>query len=153
LKGDEPGAVSPTDLGLLDAIRLVSGPGVSSGELIGRLTDEGLRSAPSNRARSQAVATIVLAVSDPKSVSARARAQLAGFQPGAALHATGAILSDNAVDRQATGEAALLILEAGSTDTLTSADRALFLRALVRAGLAQSARSIALDGLVALMRR
>ena len=155
LKVDEPGAVSPADMAILDAIHAAGSPEHAVGEVLDRLIDQGDRFAVADRSRAQAAAAILFGIINPKPtpLSSMARARLAAFQPGPAQHVAGALLAETAVERQAAGEVALLTLIASSADNLGAADRALLLRALSRVGLGRQARSIAMDGLIPLIRR
>jgi hypothetical protein len=157
LKRDGPGAPSAVNLSLLDAVRAVTAPQRPAGQVLDQLVDEGTRSAPADALRAQGGALILFGVSgdaDLGGLSALARQQLSRFEPGPARHVAAALVALAAAARNAPGEAALATLSAAGAEaenvSLAPAERSLFLRSLVRAGLATDARSIALDGLLAL---
>ena len=155
LKSTEPGAASPVDLIILDAIRATAAPDHPITEIMDRLLDTGDQVPQADRVRGQAAAAILFGLSDPGGapLTSRQRARLAGLQAGPATHAAAIMVADAAVERGATGEVAILTLtSAASGERLGVSDRALLLRDLCRVGLSRQARSVALDGLTALMR-
>lgn len=160
LKRDEPGGPSAVSLSLLDAVHVVTAPRRSAGQVLDQLVDEGARAAPADAVRAQGAALILFGVSEDPGIgglSPLARQQLVHFEPAPAHHVAAALLALDAAARNAPGEAGLATLATTSADgsgaALAPAERALFLRSLVRAGLAADARSIALDGLLALAGR
>jgi hypothetical protein len=157
LKRDEPGAAPALTLSLIDAVRAVTTPSHPVGEVLDRLVEAGSRATPAESPRAQGAAVILFGVADPTggTLSPLARLQLSLFEPGAAHHVGPALVAFAAVARNAAGEVALLTLEAAGTDAaaLSPSERALFLRPLTRAGMATEARSIAVDGLLALAGR
>ncbi len=158
LTRDGTSATPALTLALIDAVRAVATPGRPVGEVMDRMVDTGSRAAPSDALRAQGAALILFGIGDPAGtdLSPQARLQLSRFEPGPARHAGAALVAFAAAARSAPGEVALLTLAAAQTDgtaPLAPAERSLFLRPLVRIGLAAEARSLALDGLLALAGR
>jgi hypothetical protein len=157
LTRDGPDAAPALTLSLIDAVRAVASPGRPVGEVLDRLVDAGSRATPADSLKAQGAAVILFGVGDPAGadLSPLARLQLSRFEPGPAHHVGPALVAFAAVARGAAGEVALLTLSAAGTDgsSFSPAERSLFLRPLTRAGLAAEARSIAVDGLLALAGR
>ncbi len=158
LTRDGATATPAVTLALIDAVRTVAVPGRPGGEVLDRLVDAGNRAPSAEALRAQGAALILFGVGDPTGadLSPLARLQLSRFEPGAAHHVGPALLAHAAAARGAAGEVALLTLDAAGTDAaapLAPAERALFLRPLTRVGLVTEARTLALDGLLALAGR
>jgi hypothetical protein len=148
----ENDAAAALDLALLDAMIAVA-DGRPAGPVLDRLVERGGIGDPKLRARAQAAALLLAATGQP--LSATARAQFAAFDvpAGKATPARLAALARAGAERR-TGEAAILGLSITQQQGpgLTVADRAWIVAALAQAGLAEEARALALEGLIALQR-
>jgi hypothetical protein len=151
LTGD--GAASPVDLAILDA-----GIAVASGrpdaQTLDRLAERGAVADPKTRARPQGATAIFAATQGP--MNAQARGEFVRFDLGRSDPAAKLMALDMAADAGAKGETALIALwiaEGGGAAGPDPADRARIVKALAKAGFADEARAVALEGLISLQSR
>jgi hypothetical protein len=142
--------VGVVDLALLDAVREMAAVEKKAPGTAAALVKAGAENIGSDQARAQTSAVLLAAFDAQLSgLSSVERARFAAFRTGPAMKAAAALAALAAAEKGAAGEAVLMTLDAASEKGLTPSDRALFIRALSRAGLDRNARSIALDGLLA----
>lgn len=143
--------VSGVDLALLDAVRDMGAVEPKVSKTAGALVKVGAETVGTEQTRAQTGAVLMAAFDSRFSgLSPAQRATFAAFRAGSAVKLAAALTALSAADKGAPGEAALATLDAATETGLAAADRALFIRALGHAGLERNARSIALDGLLAL---
>lgn len=146
--------VSIVDLALMDAVREMGAVEPKRSKTASVLVKAGVESVGDEQTKAQAGAALMAAFESQFSgLSSGERSAFAAFRPGSAMKAAAALSALSSADKGASGETSLATLDAASEKGLSVADRALFIRALSRAGLDRNARSIALDGLLAVMGR
>ena len=149
LTGDTIPGATPLDLALLDAA-LAAAEGKQDAQVLDGLIERGAQGG----AKSPAQPAAILLAALGGAMGPEARAQFVTFDPGkpAASATRLTVLDDSAVAGRK-GETALLALsvaaEAGAAGP-TPVDRARLVRALLKAGLDADARTLALEGLLAL---
>jgi hypothetical protein len=150
LTGDAAPSTDPADLAILDAALAVSA-GRADGASLDRLIERGART-DKGAARAQTAAALVLALGWP--ADGQARAEFATFNLGHAKASPATVLLlDEAADQGVRGDVALIALsiaEAAGAAGPETADRAILIRALAKAGLKDDAGGFALEGLIAL---
>ena len=143
--------VSGVDLALLDAVREMGAVEPKASKTAGAMVKAGVETVGTEQTKAQTGALLMAAFDSQFSgLSPAQRAAFAAFPAGSAVKLAAALTALSAAERGAPGEAALATLDAASEKGLVAADRALYIRALSHAGLERNARSIALDGLLAL---
>lgn len=142
--------VSVVDLALLDAVREMGAVQARTSKTAGALVKAGSESVGTEQLKAQTVAVLLAGFDEQfTGLSSIDRAKFAAFRAAPAVKVAAALSALAAADKRAAGEAALVTLDAASEKELSATDRALFIRALSRAGLERNAKSIALDGLLA----
>lgn len=147
-----PGAGS-VDLAILDAALAVAA-GKPDPQTLDRLAERGGAGDPAARPRAQAAAAIFAPLAGRTGPAARAA--IAGFDLGRGAPAGPLLALDLAADAGARGDVGLLVLaiaQAAGADGPDPAVRAELVRALARAGMAEDARALALEGLIGLQAR
>ena len=146
--------VSIVDLALLDSVREMGAVETKTSKTASALVKAGEETVGTEQTRAQTGATLMVAFESQFSgLSSGERSAFAAFRTGSAVKTAAALSALSSAEKGASGETALAALDAASERGLSVADRALFLRALSRAGLERNARSIALDGLLAVAGR
>lgn len=146
--------VSAVDLWLLDAVRETGAIEPKASKTLSALVKAGAESVGTEQSRAQTGA-LLLAGFDAQwnALSPADHARFDAFRAAPATKVAAALAALASADKGAPGEAALATLDAASEKGLAASDRALFIRALSRGGLERNARSIALDGLLAVTGR
>lgn len=143
--------VSVVDLQLIDSVREMAAITPKASKTAEALVTSGLETNGTEQTKAQTGALLLASVDGRfNGLPPAARTAFATFRTGPAIKAGAALTALISADSGAAGEAALATLDAASEKGLLPSDRALFIRALSRAGLERQARSIALDGLLAL---
>ena len=138
------------DLALLDAVRDMGAIEQKVSKTASVLVKAGAETVGTEQTKAQTGAVLMAAFDLQFSgLSPAERSTFAAFRTGSAIKAAAALSALSSAEKGATGETALAALDAASEKGLSVADRALFVRALSRAGLERNARSITLDGLLA----
>jgi hypothetical protein len=151
IEQDKTPASGPLDLALLDAAIAISAD-KPAGPVLDRLIERGTVGDAKLRARAQAAALLLAACGQAMSPSARA--QFMAFDTPAAKTSPQRLmtLALDGADKRA-GEAVMVSLSLGLQPGGPGvADRAQTVSALRQAGLADAARALALEGLIALQR-
>ena len=142
--------VSSVDLALLDAVRDMGAIEQKVSKTASVLVKAGAETVGTEQTKAQTGAVLMAAFDlQISGLSPAERSTFAAFRTGSAIKAAAALSALSSAEKGATGETALATLDAASEKGLSVADRALFIRALSRAGLERNARSITLDGLLA----
>ncbi len=154
LKTDAISDVSTVDLAALEAVQATVQADRPTAPALAHLAAATDKATPAARTRAENGAILLLALTDAKTApDNETLTLLAGFAPRRASNATLVLLANAAADRHLRGQTGLVALSAVTGDGWSLGDRALFVRALQRAGLEAEARSIALDGLLPLTGR
>ena len=142
--------VSIVDLALLDAVRDMGAVEPKTSKTAGALVKASRETVGTEQTKTETGAALIASFESQFSgLSSGERSAFAAFRTGSATKIAAALSALSSAERGAPGEVALATLDAASEKGLSVADRALFIRALSRASLERNARSIALDGLLA----